>query len=583
MKKIFRTRQASTQWQDDASIDTVVQRIYAHRGISTLEQVAYPLKNMHSPQLLKGIDQACVRLLKAKENGDKIVIVGDYDADGATSTAVMVSGLQLLGFFQVDYQIPNRFSDGYGLSLQIVNQVYEKFSPQVLITVDTGIVNHAGVCLANEKNIDVIITDHHLPGAQLPPACAIVNPNQPDDSYPSKCLAGVGVAFNLLVALRRMLLAENMLDAENPPNLAQLLDLVAFGTVADLVPLDYNNRLLVHQGILRIRAGLSRPGVDALISVSRVDAARLSATDISFRLAPRLNAAGRLDDMSVGVACLLAADASEARALAKQLDTLNGSRQEIELKMVNQATKMMQDIAIAPEKNQGVCVYQPDWHEGVIGILASRLKERYTQPSVVFANAEEDGCIKGSARSIPGIHLRDLLADISAEHPDLLVKFGGHAMAAGMTIRREDFDLFNRQFCARVAKCLADFPEQNVLLTDGGLTVQTLNMSLARWIATQGVWGQAYPEPLFHDQFVIESQQVVASRHLKLRLRYPDTQATYEAIWFAADLDRWPNHRVSCVDVAYRLQLSSYLGEEKLSLVVVALQTVAVEAVLSVT
>lgn len=546
------------------SLPPLLQRIYAARGVSCAQELDNSLKYLLSYEQLKGIPDAVALLLQAIALQQRILIIGDFDADGATATAVGVLGLRMLGATQVDYLVPNRFDYGYGLTVGIVEQA-QQLAPDLIITVDNGISSIDGVQLAKSLGMRVLITDHHLPGEVLPVADAIVNPNQPGCSFPSKALAGVGVIFYVLLALRaRMRELNSFVGAE--PNLAQLLDLVALGTVADVVPLDANNRRLVQQGLARIRAGHARPGIKAIAEVGRRQLANMVAMDLGFIVGPRLNAAGRMDDMSIGIECLLAEDESQALLLAQQLESLNAERKRTEQSMQREALVQLQDL---PEDNLpfGICVYEQDWHQGVTGILASRLKERYHRPVIAFADAG-DGRLKGSARSVAGLHIRDALAAIDAQNPQLIRKFGGHAMAAGLTIAQADYAQFVQAFDAQVRACLTEDELAGICVTDGELAAGEFALELAQQLRLAGPWGQQFPEPSFHGRFKLMQQRLVGERHLKMVLHNETTRIDVDAIAFNVDLEQWPNPNIQYADLAYRLDVNEFRGKQNLQLLV---------------
>ncbi len=546
------------------SLPPLLQRIYAARGVSCAQELDNSLKYLLSYEQLKGIPDAVALLLQAIVQQQRILIIGDFDADGATATAVGVLGLRMLGATQVDYLVPNRFDYGYGLTVGIVEQA-QQLAPDLIITVDNGISSIDGVQLAKSLGMRVLITDHHLPGEVLPVADAIVNPNQSGCSFPSKALAGVGVIFYVLLALRaRMRELNSFVGAE--PNLAQLLDLVALGTVADVVPLDANNRRLVQQGLARIRAGHARPGIKAIAEVGRRQLANMVAMDLGFIVGPRLNAAGRMDDMSIGIECLLAEDESQALLLAQQLESLNAERKRTEQSMQREALVQLQDL---PEDNLpfGICVYEQDWHQGVTGILASRLKERYHRPVIAFADAG-DGSLKGSARSVAGLHIRDALAAIDAQNPQLIRKFGGHAMAAGLTIAQADYAQFVQAFDAQVRACLTEDELAGICVTDGELAAGEFALELAQQLRLAGPWGQQFPEPSFHGRFKLMQQRLVGERHLKMVLHNETTRIDVDAIAFNVDLEQWPNPNIQYADLAYRLDVNEFRGKQNLQLLV---------------
>lgn len=543
----------------------LLTRLYASRGVASAEELDKSLARLIPYQQLKGIDAAVALLVEALQQRQRILIVGDFDADGATASTVGVLGMRLLGAAHVDYLVPNRFEYGYGLTPEIVGVALQR-SPDLLMTVDNGISSVDGVAAAKAAGLKVLVTDHHLPGHELPDADAIVNPNQPGCSFPSKSLAGVGVMFYVLMALRARLRDIGWFDQRAQPNLGELLDLVALGSVADVVPLDANNRILVHQGLMRIRAGRARPGLRAILEVARRDPSRITSTDLGFILGPRLNAAGRLDDMSLGIECLLCDDPDQAREMAVQLDELNQDRKSIEQGMQREALEQLKDL---PEESMpfGLCLFEPDWHQGVIGILASRLKERYHRPTIAFASAGE-GILKGSARSVPGFHIRDALDAVAARHPELISKFGGHAMAAGLSLPEENFPAFCAAFDEEVRRQLNEDDLTGRLLSDGTLAVEEFHLELARALRNAGPWGQHFPEPLFHGIFQLAEQRVVGERHLKMVLKTECGSVRLDGIAFGVDRDIWPNPNIRWVELAYRLDLNEFRGNETVQLLV---------------
>jgi len=555
-------------------IHPVLRRVYAARNISGKEDLDNSLSRLHSPAVMKGVSQAIELLVVALQKQERILVVGDFDADGATSSALMVAALRELGAASVDYLVPNRFEFGYGLTPEIV-EVASARRPDLIVTVDNGISSLSGVTAARQRGIRVLVTDHHLPGRELPQADAIVNPNQPGDSFPSKNLAGVGVAFYLLMALRGRLRDSGWFEhgERKEPNLADYLDLVALGTVADLVPLDHNNRVLVQQGLQRIRAGRCRPGIQALLEVAGRKASRLVAADFGFAVGPRLNAAGRLDDMSLGIECLLSTDRARARQLAEQLDALNRERREIEADMKTQALEHVQQLHFDTEQlPMGLCLYSADWHQGVIGILASRIKEKFHRPVIAFAPSAP-GEIKGSARSIPGLHIRDTLDAIAARHPQVLQKFGGHAMAAGLSLAESQLPLFEAAFREELKHRLDEEALTGVLESDGALDSADFSLELAELLRSAGPWGQGFPEPLFDGCFTVVSQRVVGEHHLKLSVRPDGGRQALDAIAFnqAAEHQLEKGQRVR---LAYRLDSNEYRGLLGLQLVVEMIEVV---------
>jgi single-stranded-DNA-specific exonuclease len=532
-----------------AGLPPLLARLYASRGVSRQEEVKSQLKELLPHTGLLNCEAAGARLADAIRRGERLLVVADYDADGATACAVAVTGLRAMGA-QVDYLVPNRFEYGYGLSPEIVRLAAER-GPDLLITVDNGIAAHAGVETARRLGMEVLVTDHHLPaqGVDLPPAL-IVNPNQPGCPFPSKGLAGVGVMFYVLVSLRAELRRRGWFAPPRvEPNLAELLDLVALGTVADVVPLDANNRLLVQQGLRRMRAGQARPGITALFRTAGRDPARASVSDLGFVLGPRLNAAGRLADMSQGIACLLAEDAARALPLARELDRLNRERREIESDMQDQALALLETVDVA--EGWSLTLYDPAWHQGVVGLLASRLKERHHRPTIVFADGG-DGLIKGSGRSIAGLHLRDALDRVDKRYPGLMLKFGGHAAAAGLTLRRDDLPVFAAAFEAVARELLSPADLHRVIETDGPLGPQDCQLEQALMLR-EAVWGQGFPPPLFHGEFRVDGQRLVGDKHLKLRLAGSGLAA--EAMLFNRD-EPLPE----AIQATYRLEVNEWNG-----------------------
>ncbi len=544
-----------------------LRRIFAARGVTGSEQLNYSAQKLLPPDGLKGLPQAIARLQQALQNNEHIVIVGDFDADGATSTTLAYQSLKAMGFQKVDYLVPNRFDYGYGLTPEIVEVAAERFQPQLIITVDNGISSCDGVATAMTLDIDVIVTDHHLPGDQTPEACAIVNPNQRGCEFESKQLAGVGVIFYVMSALRKALREQGWFKSRGiaEPNMAQYLDLVALGTVADVVPLDYNNRILVHQGLQRIRAGVARPGIYALLQVARKAYDRIASIDLGFIVGPRLNAAGRLDDISRGIACLLAQSLPEALPIASELDELNHERRAIERSMQAQALELLGEIDCGDHLPWGLSLYEPDWHQGVIGILAGRLKERYHRPVIAFAEAS-DTEIKGSARSIEGLHIRDALDRLAKHYPHLLQKFGGHAMAAGLSLKKQDFAEFSKAFDETVREMLNEDALTQRWLTDGELSSDELTLEFAHQIKDSGPWGQHFPEPSFVGTFNVINHRIVGEKHLKLALSHP-SRGIIDAIAFNVDSE-WLERELSEITLVYQLDVNVYQGDESAQLIV---------------
>lgn len=558
---------------DLRDVHPVLARIYAHRNIENQEQLERGLSHLLPYQTLKGIEDAATLLMAAVKEGQHILIVGDFDADGATSSALAVRALKMMGAHHVDYLVPNRFEFGYGLTPEIV-AVAKNRQPDLIITVDNGISSNEGVTAAKVEGMSVLITDHHLPGNTLPAADAMVNPNQPGDDFPSKALAGVGVIFYVMLALRAQLRADGWFEQQgiSEPNLATLLDLVALGTVADVVPLDHNNRILVAQGLARIRQGQCCPGISALIQVARRNQQDLVAADLGFALGPRLNAAGRLEDMSLGIECLLTDDPDRALELARQLDGLNVERRQIENEMRDEAMAALDAMELAEENSLpiGLCLFEPHWHQGVIGILASRIKDRLHRPVIVFAEAGEvDGKpqIKGSARSVQGLHIRDALDAVAARHPGLLTKFGGHAMAAGLTLEADQFEAFCTAFDEEVRQHLGPEDLHCEILSDGSLAEDELDLSVAEALRAGGPWGQGFPEPMFDGVFEVMERRIVGERHLKLTVCLPEGSRPVDAIAFNTVDDDWPVS-VEKVELTYRLDVNEFNGRRSAQLLV---------------
>ncbi|EPT9378583.1 single-stranded-DNA-specific exonuclease RecJ [Proteus mirabilis] len=551
------------------SLDPLLRQIYANRGITSETQLERSLKGLLHYQDLNGIDVAISLLVEALKLQSRIVIVGDFDADGATSTALAIKALRQMGFQQVSYHIPNRFDDGYGLSPQVVHDVAKK-GVDLIITVDNGISSFEGVDVAHEYGIRVLVTDHHLPDHSLPQADAIINPNLADCAFLSKSLAGVGVTFYLMTALRAELEKQGWFTAQGlaRPNMADYLDLVALGTVADVVPLDENNRIFVYEGLRRIRAGRCCAGIKALTEVSRKTLSQLVSSDLGFALGPRLNAAGRLDDMSVGVALLLTNDIGVAREIANELDGLNQTRREIEAGMQEEASTIFrQFITTQDDLPNGLAIYHPQWHQGVVGILASRIKEKLHRPVIAFAPSG-DGLLKGSGRSIHGVHLRDALERLNTLNPGLMVKFGGHAMAAGLSLEEDKFPLFQRHFSALMAELVSAEQLQGVILTDGELSDSQLSLPIAEMLREAGPWGQAFPEPLFDGKFTLLQQRIVGSKHLKMMLQPINSHVMIDAIAFNVDVNIWPDNSIKTVELAYRLDVNEFRGQRNAQLLV---------------
>ncbi|NKB46295.1 MAG: single-stranded-DNA-specific exonuclease RecJ [Legionellales bacterium] len=548
----------------------LLQRIYAARGITTHEQLQYQLAHLIPYYQLSDIEPAVDLLVDSLQHQRRIMIIGDFDADGATSSALAVLALQACGAQHVQYLVPNRFDFGYGLTPEIVQVAAEQWQPDVLVTVDNGITSVAGVELANQLGMKVLITDHHLPGEQLPLAHAIVNPNRIGDAFASKYLAGVGVIFYVMLALRRRLVDLQWFAKQGlqEPNMGQFLDLVALGTVADVVPLDHNNRILVQQGLQRIRAGSTRPGILALLTIANRNPQQLQASDLAFAVAPRLNAAGRLQDMAIGIACLITDDADQAQQYAQQLDELNQQRRHIEAQMQQQAMDVLQRLSFDPQAlPMGLCLYDPAWHQGVIGILAGRLKEKFHRPVIVFAQVDAHE-LKGSARSIAGLHIRDLLARLDGQYPGLMTKFGGHAMAAGLSLPTAHWVQFQQAFITLIEAQLTPADLTGEILSDGSLSVEQLTLATARLLQNSGPWGQQFPEPLFDGVFQVVNQLVLGDKHLKLTLRMRGSSLLMTGMVFNVDRSQWPNPRCRYIHAAFRLSVNDYQGLANLQLII---------------
>lgn len=559
-----------TRCEFSPSVPPLLQRIYAARGAENDLALARTLQGLPGPEGLLGIGEAVVLLEQAINEQQSVLIIGDFDADGATSTALTLLALRAMGFSRVSYIVPNRFEYGYGLTPEIV-ELAKQQTPDLIITVDNGISSVSGVEAAKAAGIKVLITDHHLPGAQLPAADAIVNPNQHGCEFPGKNLAGVGVVFYLMSALRKRLRERGWFADQQrvEPNMAEWLDLVALGTVADVVTLDTINRILVYQGLQRIRAGKSRPGIQALLDLAGRDCSRLVASDLGFAIGPRLNAAGRLDDMSIGIQCLLETDPYLAREYALQLDELNRDRRVIEADMQREALVALEQLHLDEQKLPwGLCLFDANWHQGVVGLLASRIKDRVHRPVIVFADAD-NGEYKGSARSIKGLHIRDALDAVASRHPGLISKFGGHAMAAGLSLPKDHYLKFVDAFDAEVRRLLTPADLEAEILTDGVLNPDQLSIDTAQLLREAGPWGQHFPEPLFEGEFHIVQQRIVGEKHLKLVLATDASKSQLiDAIAFNVDTERWPNPGADQVRLIYKLDINLWRGRESMQLLV---------------
>ncbi|HHF0464651.1 TPA: single-stranded-DNA-specific exonuclease RecJ [Haemophilus influenzae] len=567
MKKLIKRREIPIG--NSVSNHPLLDRLYRARHIQNTKELDRTLKSMLNPNQLYGIEKAVNLLVEAYQQQQKIVIVGDFDADGATSTALSVLALRQLGFSDVDYLVPNRFEQGYGLSIPVAEMALEK-GVQLLMTVDNGVSSFEGIAFLKEKGIRVLVTDHHLPPETLPPADAIVNPNLSQCHFPSKSLAGVGVAFYLMLAVRAKFRELGIFTAETQPNFTDLLDLVALGTIADVVPLDQNNRILAYQGLMRIRARRCRPGIIALAEVANRNVEQFTSSDLGFCIGPRLNAAGRLDNMSIGVELLLANEMSKARELALDLDQLNQTRKEIESGMKLEAIKICQNLtALFKELPYGITLYQPDWHQGVLGIVSSRVKDQYHRPVIAFTQ-DSEGILKGSARSIEGLHMRDVLERIHSQHPNMILKFGGHAMAAGLSIREEHFADFQHIFNQTVADWFDEEHMQSIIWTDGELNSNEFNLETAELIKSVGTWGQGFPEPCFDGEFKILDQRAIGQNknHLKMLLEPKQGGVLLDAIAFNINTRLYPDLSIKQARLAYKLDINEFRGNRSLQLLV---------------
>ncbi|MEG9487350.1 single-stranded-DNA-specific exonuclease RecJ [Mannheimia indoligenes] len=565
MEKLIKKRPLLTT--ATLSENSLLNRIYQSRGIKTTKELEHNLQHLHRPQQLANIEQAVDLLTNAFDEQSRIVIVGDFDADGATSTALAIIALKQLGFEQVDYLIPDRFSQGYGLSVAVAEMVLAKGADLVL-TVDNGISSLEGVELLKQHDIQVLITDHHLPPETLPNADAMVNPNLPFCTFPSKSLAGVGVIFYVMMALRTRMRERQYFQNKVEPNFAELLDLVALGTVADVVPLDQNNRILVHQGLQRMRSGHCRLGIKALVEVSKRELSTLQAADLGFAVAPRLNAAGRLENMSLGVELLICENMELARQLALELDSLNQTRKEFEQEMKTEALAICAKLPLLAQSEQahGIVLYQADWHQGVIGILASRIKDQFNRPVIAFAQeSEESEYLKGSARSISSVHMRDLLEYIDMQYPELIERFGGHAMAAGLTIHHSKLELFKQLFDQAINERVEPEQLQGIVYTDGELSADEFTITSAEILHSAGPWGQNFPEPSFEGEFSVLQQKLLAGKHLKLMLQ-TDRGQLLDAIWFNVDVRMFPDLSVKKAKIVYKLDINEFRNNKTLQL-----------------
>jgi len=558
---VTRSTPVKTAWAlEQAGLPPLLARLYAARGISSKEETETKLAGLIPPDRMKGTQEAAVLLADAIAAGKKLLIVADYDCDGATACAVGIRALRGFGA-KVDYLVPNRFETGYGLSPEVVRLAAAlPNKPDLLITVDNGIASVEGVAEATRLGMDTLITDHHLPGPELPAAAVIVNPNQPGCTFPSKAIAGVGVMFYVALALRAELRKRGAFADKPEPNLGELLDLVSVGTITDVVPLDRNNRILVAQGLARMREGRLKPGLSALFNVAGRDARTAATFDVGFALGPRINAAGRLGDMGVGIECLITDDPARAMNIAQELESLNKERRTIEADMKATAESLLEEID--PGEQASIILFDPDWHQGVIGILAGRVKERFHRPTFAFARGGDDGQLKASGRSIPGLHLRDALDLVAKRHPDLLIRFGGHAAAAGLTLLEDDLPLFEEAFEQVARELLSPADLTRTLETDGPLESAYYNIESAR-LLQQEVWGQGFPQPLFADHFEVVSQKLIKEKHLRLTLRAGNSNGKIEAMWFNAACTVGKQ-----IEAAFRLQINDYMGQQTVQLMI---------------
>lgn len=565
----------------ESELHPLLKRVYANRNITNPNELNYQLDQLLDYSQLKGINKAVDAITGAIFDNKMITVVGDYDADGATSTALVVKALRMFGHANVNYLVPNRFEYGYGLSPQIVDACLAD-KPELIITVDNGISSIDGVKHAKNNGIKVVVTDHHLAGQHLPEADAIVNPNQPGCTFPSKCIAGVGVAFYTMLALRAFLRDSNWFVPQNEiPNMAVLLDLVALGTVADVVPLDKNNRIMIENGLQRIRSGRCIAGISALLTVAKRNQASCASMDLAFYVAPRLNAAGRLEDMSQGIACLLSDNQHQALTIAAQLNGLNAKRKDIEKDMLDNALTILNATVNFKEDETlpaGICIYDASWHQGVIGLLASRVKEKYYRPVIAFADAG-DNEMKGSARSIPGLHIRDVLEAIATSNPELIQKFGGHAMAAGLSISKENYDTFYKRYSEEVERQLNVDDLEKAIFSDGSISAEEMNLESAEILQLAGPWGQHFQEPVFDDTFEIANWKIIGDKHLKLQLKPsnashssevkadPETSSIIDAIAFNKDESALPKNN-DIIRASYRMSVNEFRGDRTLQLII---------------
>ncbi len=567
MKLVSRPLSGSLQTTKPSDLSPLIQRIYAGRGVNSTDELQFNLNQLLPISSLANVEQAAELLAASLQQQEQLLIVGDFDADGATATALAHRALCLMGAKHVDYLVPNRFEYGYGLTPEIVKEA-QRFSPDLIITVDNGISSLEGVAAARQAGIKVLVTDHHLPAKTLPDANVIVNPNLRDDDFPSKSLAGVGVIFYVMLALKRHLQEQDYFTQQKiqPPNLLTLLDLVALGTVADVVPLDANNRILVEQGLRRVRVGQCCAGITALFEIAGGNASRAVATDFGFTCGPRLNAAGRLADMSLGIECLLTDSITEAREIASTLNDMNKERRAIETSMKNEAMRELEQLDLCSVDNLPAvyCLYNESWHQGVVGILASRIKEMFNRPVIAFAPGENEGEIKGSARSIKGIHMRDLLDEVASQNPELLSKFGGHAMAAGLSLESSKFNEFQQAVNLIAERYNEDDTFLETHFTDGELAAEDFTLETAEILRSAAPWGQHFPAPVFDGRFIIQNRTVLKETHLKLVLQpvlanEPIPVLPVQAIVFNIDPTLWAEVGEE-IHLLYRFDVNEYKG-----------------------
>ncbi len=566
VKKVI--RRPAPHGEPISTLHPVLDRVLRSRGVMELGDIDYTLQNLLPFHGLRDIHRAANFLADAVSAQQNILIIGDFDADGATSTALSIRILRAFGAKHLAYLVPNRFDFGYGLTPELVD-VAKTMRPDVIMTVDNGISSIAGVAAAKKAGIKVLVTDHHLAPSLVPDADVIINPNQPGDGFASKALAGVGVVFYVMLALRAELRARRWFMSQNivEPNLANFLDIVALGTVADVVPLDKNNRLLVAQGLQRIRAGKCIPGITALLSVGKRLPSNVTAQDLGFAVGPRLNAAGRMDDMSIGIECLLADTYEQAVELAQCLDQFNQERKCVEQEMQVQALHILKKIHTEKNLPLGICLYDAEWHQGVIGILASRIKDRNHRPVIIFAK-DGNETIKGSARSIPGVHIRDVLVEIDAQYPDLIIKFGGHAMAAGLSLLARNFKKFDNAFNSILAKHVTQAMLEKVIESDGELTRDDFTLRFAEILQDISPWGQQFPAPIFDGRFSVVDEQVLAGKYLKFSLQPENSDQVFEAVAFNIDIETWPSQQCHVAHVVYRLDVNEFRERRKLQLMI---------------